>query len=113
MENIDNPPTENNWETPHDSHQIDESEPEPTQISLHALMGHSIPQTLRVMGQIRTSLVAILIDSGSTHNFLQDRVAKQLGLMIEAAHSFKVLLGNGEELQCSTMCRNVSLFLGQ
>ncbi|XP_058725452.1 uncharacterized protein LOC131596726 [Vicia villosa] len=113
MANTDIPPTENDWETPRDSHQIDGPEPDPAQISLHALMGHSIPQTLRVMGQIRTSPVAILIDSGSTHNFLQDRVAKQLGLMIEAAHSFKVLVGNGEELQCSTMCRNVSLILGQ
>jgi predicted aspartyl protease len=67
-------------------------------------MGHSIPQTLRVMGQIQHTPVAILIDSGSTHNFLQDRVAKQLGLRTEPAHSFRVLVGNGEELHCTTMC---------
>lgn len=40
-------------------------------------------------------------------------VAKHLGLTTEVAHYFKVLVGNGEELQCTTMCRNVSLFLGQ
>jgi hypothetical protein len=50
--------------------------PDPAQISLHALMGHSIPQTLRVMGQIRNNPVSTLIDSGSTHNFVQDRVAR-------------------------------------
>jgi hypothetical protein len=87
-------------------------EPDPAQISLHALMGHSIPQTLRVMGQIRNSPVAILIDSGSTHNFLQDRVARQLGLHTEPAHSFKVLVGNGEVLTCSTMCPQTPLLLG-
>ncbi|MCI04940.1 hypothetical protein A2U01_0025989, partial [Trifolium medium] len=58
--------------------EISDTEPDPAQISLHALMGHSIPQTLRVLGQIHQNQVGILIDSGSTHNFLQDRVVKQL-----------------------------------
>ncbi|MCH81628.1 hypothetical protein A2U01_0002419, partial [Trifolium medium] len=85
---------------------------EPPQISLHALMGHTIPQTLRVLGHIRKQPVSILIDSGSTHNFIQDRVVKQLGLSTDPAGSFQVLVGNGEELQCSSMCSNVSLSLG-
>ncbi|MCH88085.1 hypothetical protein A2U01_0008966, partial [Trifolium medium] len=89
-----------------------ELEPDPAQISLHALMGHSIPQTLRVVGQIQQSPIAVLIDSGSTHNFLQDRVARQLGLKSEPAHSFRVLVGNGEELQCTTMCPQTPLMLG-
>ncbi|PNX94328.1 Ty3/gypsy retrotransposon protein, partial [Trifolium pratense] len=89
-----------------------ESEPDPAQISLHALMGHTIPQTLRVMGQIHNKPVAILIDSGSTHNFLQDRVARQLGLSTEEAHSFKVLVGNGEVLNCTSMCPQTTLLLG-
>jgi hypothetical protein len=94
-------------------HPVEEDpEPDPAQISLHALMGHSIPQTLRVMGQIQHTPVAILIDSGSTHNFLQDRVAKQLGLRTEPAHSFRVLVGNGEELHCTTMCPQTPLLIG-
>ncbi|GAU26218.1 hypothetical protein TSUD_354400 [Trifolium subterraneum] len=85
---------------------------DPAQISLHALMGHSIPQTLRVMGRIHQTPVAVLIDSGSTHNFLQDRVARQLGLQTEPAHSFRVLVGNDEELQCTTFCPQTPLLLG-
>ncbi|GAU32095.1 hypothetical protein TSUD_292190 [Trifolium subterraneum] len=77
--------------------------PDPAQISLHALMGHSIPQTLRVMGQLHQSPIAVPIDNGSTHNFLQDRVAKKLGLPTKQAHSFKVLVGNGELLHCTTI----------
>ncbi|PNY17392.1 Ty3/gypsy retrotransposon protein [Trifolium pratense] len=92
--------------------QTTDPDPDPAQISLHALMGHTIPQTLRVMGQIHNSPVAILIDSGSTHNFLQDRVARQLGLKTEQAHSFRVLVGNGEELQCTAMCPQTKLLLG-
>jgi hypothetical protein len=48
---------------------------DPAQISFHALMGHTIPQTLRVMGHIQQSPIAVLVDSGSTRNFLQDRIA--------------------------------------
>jgi predicted aspartyl protease len=76
-------------------------------------MGHTIPQTLRVMGHIQQSPVVVLVDSGSTHNFIQDRVAKKLNLPTEpAAHEFKVLVGNGEELNCSLMCSQVKLQLG-
>ena len=40
------------------------------QISFNALLGHSIPQTLRVLGHIQSSSIAVLVDSGSTHNFI-------------------------------------------
>jgi hypothetical protein len=95
-----------------DSEEDSDLIPDPAQISLHALMGHSIPQTLRVMGQINNHQVGVLIDSGSTHNFVQDRVVKQLGLTIQQAHSFNVLVGNGEQLGCTSMCSKVSLFMG-
>ncbi|PNX96980.1 retrotransposon-related protein, partial [Trifolium pratense] len=62
------------------------------QISLHALMGHTIPQTIRLVGQINNQTLSILVDSGSTHNFIQDRVAKQLGLTLEPTPSFQVLV---------------------
>lgn len=48
------------------------------QISLHALMGHPIPQTLRVLGLIAKQPIAVLIDGGSTNNFIQDRVCNTL-----------------------------------
>jgi hypothetical protein len=92
--------------------ELSDPTPDPAQISLHALMGHTIPQTFRVMGQICNNTVGVLIDSGSTHNFVQDRVVKQLGLATQQAHSFKVLVGNGEQLSCTTMCSQVPLFLG-
>jgi len=82
------------------------------QISLHALMGHSISQTLKVLGHVNASPVAVLVDSGSTHNFIQARIAKFLGLQVTPAQGFHVLVGNGEELACSTVCKQVSLQLG-
>ncbi|XP_027905965.1 uncharacterized protein LOC114165577 [Vigna unguiculata] len=82
------------------------------QISFNALLGHSIPRTLRVLGHIQSSSIAILVDSGSTHNFIQDRKAKFLGLQAVPAQGFHVLVGNGEELSCKSVCKQVPLHLG-
>lgn len=79
----------------------------PTQISSHALIDHSISQTLWVIGQIRKILIVILVNSGSTHKFLQDKVSKQLGLTTKLTHSFKVLVGNDDELNCTKLFHNM------
>ena len=44
-------------------------------ISLHALIGFSAPQTLKLIGYIKHRKVIILVDSGSTHNFIHCRIA--------------------------------------
>ncbi|XP_026419641.1 uncharacterized protein LOC113315596 [Papaver somniferum] len=49
---------------------------EPT-ISLHALTGSSFPNTMRVTGYIAGQPLTILLDSGSTHNFLHPTIAKR------------------------------------
>jgi len=49
-------------------------------ISIHTLTGQTAPQTLRVQGIIGRSTITILVDNESTHNFVQERVAKFLGL---------------------------------
>ena len=41
------------------------------QISLHAFSGHGAPETLHVFGLIGDRRVHIVIDGGSTHNFLE------------------------------------------
>lgn len=97
---------------PINTSELDPSLAEPTQINLYALMGHLFPQTLRVMGHINKSHVDFLFDSGSTHYFLRDCVVKKLGMAIDPAQSFQVLVDNEEQLQCTTMCSLVHLFLG-
>ena len=70
-------------------------------ISLHALSGLSSSDTSRLYGTINQAHLTILIDSGSTHNFLQPRVAQFLHLPTQATHPFRVLVGNGSVLDCS------------
>jgi hypothetical protein len=47
-------------------------------ISLNALIGFSTPQTLKLIGYIKHQKVIILVDSGSTHNFIHRRIAQKL-----------------------------------
>ncbi|OMO83137.1 Retrotransposon gag protein [Corchorus olitorius] len=73
------------------------------QVSLHALYGHSSQSCMKLVCFIKGHLFTVLIDSGSTHNLLQSRVARHLGLLIEPAPPLSVKVGNGDVLHCSGM----------
>jgi len=45
-------------------------------ISCNALAAITTPQTIKIEGQIKKKKVIVLIDLGSTHNFIHCRVAK-------------------------------------
>ena len=55
-------------------------EEETPTISLHALVGVQSPQTMRIHSQIGKTPLTILIDFGSTHNFLHHKFAKIIRL---------------------------------
>ena len=57
-----------------DIQQIPAPEDQP-EISLHALARVTTPQTMRVRGFFKKLPLTILIDSGSTHNFTDLRIA--------------------------------------
>lgn len=51
----------------------------------------------------------ILIDTDSTHNFIQECLAKHLNLPIEQSQHFLVNIGNGQSLNCGCICSNTVL----
>nr|GEX49229.1 Ty3/gypsy retrotransposon protein [Tanacetum cinerariifolium] len=63
---------------------------------LHAFTGQFVPRTLKVAGSINGHSVVALIDGGSTHNFIQTRLAKHLGLTIQPSPHLQVTVGNGD-----------------
>ncbi|XP_075655178.1 uncharacterized protein LOC142625395 [Castanea sativa] len=80
-----------------------EEEDDPTttlEISLHALVGVSSPQTMRLTWIINGRPLHILIDSGSTHNFVSLKFAKRMGCCKTASPAFVVMVANGELLTC-------------
>jgi len=62
----------------HDVEHLEEFvEPE---ITLHALTGWTAPKTMRVTAKIGSHAIFTLINSGSTHNFINERMANLLRL---------------------------------
>lgn len=85
---------------------------DPTQLAhlgLHAMSRVQTGQTFRVMGQICQSPVHVLVDGGSSLNFIQGRIAHSLGLAHSLSPTLKVLVGNGEELISTKVCKGVQL----
>lgn len=85
-----------------------QSEPE---ISLHALTGWSTSRTMRVTAKIGHHEVVVLIDSGSTHNFISEKVAYLLHLPVIPTESFTVRVANGNRLQCQGRYEQVHVIL--
>ena len=75
----------------------------PPEISLHALTGISTPNTMRVCGTTNGKQVHILIDSGSTHNFVNSNFARKLECHSIIAPPFQVQVANGEALRCTAV----------
>jgi len=59
---------------------IMQEEQEPLWLSLSALNDINTYSTMRVVGRIKNNPLHILIDSGSTHNFLDITIAKKTSL---------------------------------
>jgi hypothetical protein len=70
-------------------HNIDSDKCE---IYVHALAGLSTPQTLNIVGYIKKQKVIVLIDSGSTHNFIYKILVEHLNCFVYPVTIFQVLV---------------------
>ncbi|XP_022008416.1 uncharacterized protein LOC110907795 [Helianthus annuus] len=75
------------------------------QISIHALTGIPSYSTMRVNGSMGTRQLHILIDSGSTHNFLKERLAKKLGCEVASIAPVTVGVADGKKLTSTQVCK--------
>ena len=53
----------------------------------------------------------MLVDGGSTRNFIQSRIVSILNLPITTNKHFEVMVGNGETLKCEGMCAIVPIWI--
>eukprot|EP00253_Pinus_taeda_P015921 PITA_15921 len=86
--------------------------PDEPVISLHALAGISSPQTLKIRGFIKHRPVVVLIDSGSTHNFIHQKVAEAVHYFVQAVSNFQVQIADGGTMKCEGRYENVKLQMG-
>lgn len=77
-------------------------------ISIYALCGNHAFQTMRVAGYCKGKPIHILIDSGSTHNFLDMEFVKRMGLEMENIATQAVTVADGNHLACQAVCKQFS-----
>lgn len=75
-------------------------------ISLNALTGLTGYRTMRVIGHFGKQKIHILIDSGSTHNFVDLHTAKKLGCRIHEIDPLQVSVADGNKIVSKSMCKN-------
>lgn len=80
-------------------------------ISLLALLGSTFPKTMRLKGSLKHQSVTVLIDSGSTHNFIHPSVAKRCGFSPPKNQHFTVRIADGGQLTSYGCSKGVSLNL--
>ncbi|KAD3337069.1 hypothetical protein E3N88_32589 [Mikania micrantha] len=81
------------------------------EISFHAISGTILPQTLRLPGKIHNKDVVILIDGGSTHNFIEQSLVERFGLTVDQGVKLEVVVANREKLTCTGRVRNLLVII--
>ena len=55
----------------------------------------------------------MLIDSGSTHNFIHCKIANELNFFLYPAPKCQVMVASGGTINCSRKCHNIKLSMGE
>ncbi|GJW92902.1 transposon ty3-G gag-pol polyprotein [Tanacetum coccineum] len=66
----------------HEEPMVQQPDETPAEISFHAISGTILPQTLRLPGQIQNKDVVVLVDGGSTQNFIDQAWRDRFGLIV-------------------------------
>lgn len=78
-------------------------------LSTKSAMGISSPRTIKLRGAVNDVQLIVLIDSGATHNFIDHRLMRHLGLVAEETRGYGVITGSGEPVRGGGICRDVTL----
>lgn len=77
-------------------------------ISLYAIARAVNPKTMRLMGWIGKKEEVILVDMGSTHNFLDPAVITKARLFVQPTRSITVKVANGDSMLCEGRSNQVA-----
>nr|TKS15571.1 hypothetical protein D5086_0000032660 [Populus alba] len=76
-------------------------------LSLHALQGTTGYHTIKVWGKLDKCPILILIDSGSTHNFINVNLANKHNCLLTSIKPMLVEAANGGTMACAQICKNL------
>lgn len=73
-------------------------------ISVNALAGNQNFHTMRLKGLVGNVSVHILVNSSSTHNFLDLSFAKKMGYTLKEVPTQAVIVADGNYIICKHIC---------
>lgn len=69
-------------------------------VSLHALKGQPPTETIKLVGKVKNNEVVILVDSGSTHSFLDPSVVRRVNCEVVMTNPLQVTVVGGGRIEC-------------
>jgi hypothetical protein len=76
-------------------------------VSVHVLAGIRTYHTMLLPVMIKGERLLALLDTGSTHTFLQGTAMRRLGLTPQGGDQFRVTVANSERVPCEGIARDV------
>ena len=77
------------------------------EITLCALLGNTSPSTRRVITIINGQKAMVLIDTGSTHNFMDKSLVVSLKLQVNNENCFGIKVANGQIIKTKGECKAI------
>ena len=76
-------------------------------ITFYALIGTPTLGIMRVRGKINGNRLMLLVDKGSTHNFVDALVVFSLQLKVDVSRILEVTVANGTVVRTQVLCSSV------
>ncbi|KAM1775774.1 hypothetical protein ACFX11_042662 [Malus domestica] len=92
---------------------VETEEPEITACALFGTPAPPTINTMRVQGFIKNCPVTILIDSGSSHNFIDLSLVKRMKYTLDTGHIFNVKIADGGRVATKRVLNQVSVKIQQ
>lgn len=70
-----------------------------------------MPQNYEIIGLVNQVEVVVLVDTGSIHNFLNLKVAKRAGLMIDPIQTLEVKIANDDRIDSGGKCSDLIMII--
>ncbi|TYK18018.1 Retrotransposable element Tf2 [Cucumis melo var. makuwa] len=83
------------------------------ELSINSAVSLTYPGTMKVRGKLKGEEIVVLIDCGATHNFISEKLVKEMKLHTKKTSHYGMILGSGTAIEGKGVCENVELTLNE
>ncbi|XP_012845857.1 PREDICTED: uncharacterized protein LOC105965855 [Erythranthe guttata] len=91
---------------------VEESDNELYKISVYALAGQETSSTIKLQGRVNNHPITILVDTESTHTFLDTNTTKELNCVVEKSNSMNILFADWRKISSEGRCKHFQWRVG-